>query len=102
MSGRSAFDAAVFYRRIELVRQERRLNWNQVAEQAGVSASTLTRMKQGRRADIDSMAALARWSGVSLDSCVVGRVLSPSLTRIEQIEALIRDAYALVQAEAKP
>ena len=35
-----------------------------VADAAGVSASTLTRMAQGRRPDVDSLAALLRWSGL--------------------------------------
>jgi len=41
-----------------------------VAEEAQVSASTLTRMAQGRRPDVDSMAALIAWSGLSADTFV--------------------------------
>ena len=41
-----------------------------VAEEARVSASTLTRMAQGRRPDVDSMAALIAWSGLSADMFV--------------------------------
>jgi transcriptional regulator with XRE-family HTH domain len=51
-------------------REARKLNWNQVAEQSGVTASTLTRMAQGKRPDVDSLAALTAWSGLSQDSFV--------------------------------
>ena len=35
-----------------------------------MSASTLTRMAQGRRPDVDSLAALISWSGLSADRFV--------------------------------
>lgn len=38
------------------------MTWKSVASQAGVSASTLTRMAQGRRPDVDGLAALASWA----------------------------------------
>ena len=46
------------------------MNWKQVAAQSGVSASTLTRLAQGRRPDVDSLAALVTWSGLSADDFV--------------------------------
>ena len=57
------FDATGFYGAIDSVRQGRELNWKQVAAQSGVSASTLTRMAQGKRPDVDGLAALAAWYG---------------------------------------
>lgn len=62
------FDAQAFYQAMDAERVSRHLNWKQVAEQSGVSASTLTRLAQGRRPDVDSMSALISWSG--LDSRV--------------------------------
>lgn len=64
------FDAEGFYTSLDAVRQARRLNWKQVAEQSGVSASTLTRLAQQRRPDVDSLAALLSWSGLSGDDFV--------------------------------
>jgi transcriptional regulator with XRE-family HTH domain len=49
------FDTAAFYDALDSVRQARRLNWKQVAGDSGVSASTLTRMAQGRRPDVDGL-----------------------------------------------
>lgn len=64
------FDIEGFYAALDAERQTRRLTWKQVAEEAGVSASTLTRMAQGRRPDVDTMAALAAWSGLDVDAFV--------------------------------
>lgn len=66
------FDAARFYRALDSARMARQLNWKQVAEKSGVSASTLTRLSQGKRPDVDSLAALVTWSGLSADEFVTG------------------------------
>jgi len=106
------FDAEAFYAALDSHRQSRRLNWKQVAEESGISASTLTRMAQGRRPDVDSMAALAAWSGLSVDSFVyhedAEKIHTDSLTAItaylradphlsqqsaEAIEAVLKAAY---------
>ena len=64
------FDSGAFYEALDATRQARSLNWKQVASESGVSASTLTRMAQGRRPDVDGLAALASWSGLSTDDFV--------------------------------
>jgi transcriptional regulator with XRE-family HTH domain len=76
------FDAAAFYSALDAQRVAKNLNWKQVAAAAGVSASTLTRMSQGKRPDVDSLAALASWSRLAVDDFVVqavkGSVRKPS------------------------
>ncbi len=62
---RPNFDAAGFYEALDAQRQAQRLNWKQVAGASGISASTLTRLAQGRRPDVDSLAALLAWSGLN-------------------------------------
>ena len=64
------FDAEAFYGALDASRESRELTWKQVAEQSGVSASTLTRMGQGKRPDVDSLAALSAWSGLVTDEFV--------------------------------
>lgn len=64
------FDAGAFYEALDSTRIARRLNWKQVAGESGVNASTLTRMAQGRRPDVDGLAALTAWSGLSADDFV--------------------------------
>lgn len=58
------FDVAAFYAALDAQRRAHKMTWRQVAEATGVSASTLTRMAQGRRPDVDGLAALAQWSGL--------------------------------------
>lgn len=64
------FDADGFYSALDAERLSRRYTWRMVADAAGISASTLTRMAQGRRPDVDSLAALVAWSGISADDFV--------------------------------
>ncbi len=70
MTKRGWFDAEAFYAALDAQRQARRLNWKQVAEKSGVSASTLTRMAQGKRPDVNGLAALAAWSGLKPESFI--------------------------------
>lgn len=53
-------------------RRFKKLSWRQVAGEAGVSPSTLSRMTQGKRPDVDSFAALVRWLGVPADTFLSG------------------------------
>lgn len=64
------FDAAAFYAALDGVREARKLNWKQVATESKVSASTLTRIAQGRRPDVDSLAKLLSWSGLKAEQFV--------------------------------
>ncbi len=64
------FDGAAFYAALDAVRETRKLNWKQVAAASKVSASTLTRLAQGRRPDVDSLAKLLAWSGLKAESFI--------------------------------
>lgn len=57
-----AFDHAAFYAALDAVRESRGLTWKAVAQESGVSASTLTRVGQGRRPDLDSFSTLVAWA----------------------------------------
>ena len=52
-------------------RRTRRLSWRQVALESGVSPSTLSRMTDDKRPDVDSFAALVKWLGVPADAFLV-------------------------------
>lgn len=67
---KAQFDAEGFYAALDAQRASRKLLWKKVAEESGVSASTLTRIAQGKRPDVDSLAALLTWAGLSADSFV--------------------------------
>lgn len=60
------FDAEGFYAALDSARQARRLTWKQVASEANVAASTLTRMGQGKRPDVNGLAALASWAKIDV------------------------------------
>lgn len=64
------FDTEAFYAAIDAQRQAKKLTWKQVAAQTGVSASTLTRLAQGRRPDVDGLAALLMWSGLDINAFI--------------------------------
>jgi transcriptional regulator with XRE-family HTH domain len=101
-----------FYAALDAQRQGRRLTWKKVADEAGVSASTLTRLAQGRRPDVDTLAVLCRWSGLKADDYlgpkenISGRAeplavalghlrADPNLTKegAQAIETLLKTAY---------
>ncbi|WP_291846578.1 helix-turn-helix transcriptional regulator [Bradyrhizobium sp.] len=106
------FDGEGFFAAIDSVRIARDLNWKKVAEQAKVPASTLTRMSQGRKPDVDSLAALCDWSGLRVEDFTLGaskqRGPTESLAQLtahlradpklskegaKALEALIKTAY---------
>lgn len=62
------FDIVGFHAALDAQRAAKELTWKEVAEQSGVSASTLTRMSQGRRPDVDGLALLLAWSGLDASS----------------------------------
>ena len=64
---KSEFRLGAFHAALDSVRVARGLTWKNVADQSGVSASTLTRLSQGKRPDVDSLSALVRWSGLTAD-----------------------------------
>jgi len=68
---RGTFDAKAFYADLDAERKSRERTWKQVAREAGISASTLTRMAQEKRPDVDSLAALVSWSGLRADDYMV-------------------------------
>ena len=61
-------DVEALYGALDARRKRKALSWRDVAREAGVSASTLTRMAQGKRPDVDGFAALVDWLGMPADS----------------------------------
>ncbi|MGB6433547.1 MAG: helix-turn-helix transcriptional regulator [Bradyrhizobium sp.] len=61
------FDVEALQSALDGERIARDLNWKDVSAESGVSASTLTRLSQGKRPDVDSLTALTHWLGLSAD-----------------------------------
>jgi transcriptional regulator with XRE-family HTH domain len=95
-----SFDAEGFFDALDAEREARDLNWKEVAGQAGISASTLTRMGQGRRPDVDSLAALARWSGLDTDEFIKGRRRKPR-SAVAMISTYLRSDPNLSEEAAR-
>src|ERR1700735_491377 len=64
MMAQANFDTESFHAALDSQRMAMNLTWKDVAAESGVSASTLTRMSQGKRPDVDGLAALLKWSGL--------------------------------------
>ena len=88
--GKGRFDAEAFYSALDAERRSRQQTWKRVAEEAEVSASTLTRMAQGRRPDVDSMAALIAWSGLSADMFVRHEQARPNPGSLSMISTYLK------------
>jgi transcriptional regulator with XRE-family HTH domain len=56
------FDSSAFFKSLESTVTARGLTWKEVSQETGVSASTLSRMAQGRGPDAASLAILSAWS----------------------------------------
>lgn len=61
---KQGFDLGKFHTALNAQRAAKGLTWKDVAQQSGVNASTLTRMSQGKRPDVDGLALLLAWSGL--------------------------------------
>lgn len=92
---KAEFKGSAFYRSLDSARAARGLNWKQVAEESGVSASTLTRMAQGKRPDVDSLAALVQWSGLSADAFVGGPTMAYNAEPLSQITTMLHADQSL-------
>ena len=100
------FNADAFFDALESARLKRKMPWKKVADEAGVSASTLTRMAQGKRPDVDTLAALATWAGLNVDNFILStEAKAKSENVLEEVAALFRadpslsqDAKAAIEA----
>ncbi|ALA61212.1 hypothetical protein [Nitrospira moscoviensis] len=85
------FDGRAFYKVLESTVGARQKTWKQVAMETGVSASTLTRMAQGRSPDAASLAALSAWAGLNPSDFVKASFKKKQRPEaITQISSLLR------------
>ena len=90
------FDVAALHAAMDSERRSRRLTWKDVAAQSGVSASTLTRLSQGRQPDVNSLAALTAWLGISADHFMRAKTIDHfgAASPLAQISSIIhRDPH---------
>jgi transcriptional regulator with XRE-family HTH domain len=94
------FDNEAFYAALNAVRLSRQMTWKDVAHEAGVNASTLSRMNQGSNPDVDGLAALLSWSKLKAEMFIPTARKSEA-EPIAKITALLRADPKLSKENAK-
>lgn len=94
------FDSEAFYAALNAVRLSRQMTWKEVAAEAGINASTLSRMSQGAKPDVDGLAALLAWSNLKAEMFIPGASKKES-EPIARITALLRADPRLTKQNAK-
>ncbi len=89
MKNNTGFDVEGFYQALDATRQSRKISWRVVAHEAGISPSTLTRMAQLKRPDVDSLAKLTVWSGLKTDDFVRSDKARSEVEPIAMISTLL-------------
>jgi transcriptional regulator with XRE-family HTH domain len=84
MEGR--MDARRLYDALDAGRKARGLSWRQLAEQAGVSPSLLSRMGNGQRPDLDGFIALVQWLGAPAEEFMVRPGAAPDTAEQPALE----------------
>ena len=100
MAKKGSFDANAFFSALDATRQARRLTWKKIATESGVSASTLTRMAQGRRPDVDGLAALSSWSGLDIGDFVRTQGEKPEADPLAMISTFLKSDRNLTPESA--
>jgi transcriptional regulator with XRE-family HTH domain len=86
------FDVSGLVAALDSERVARRLTWKDVSAASGVSASTLTRLTQGKRPDVDSLAALIAWLKIPADRFMGQRAMAfGGGSPLTQISSILRD-----------
>lgn len=85
-------DVGALYAALDRERAARNLSWRTLAKEVGISPSTLSRMANGHRPDVDAFAALTTWMGTSPQDYVVGHADSerPTPDVMTQLAPLLR------------
>lgn len=82
-------------------RRAKGLSWRQLAEKTDVSQSTLTRMQQGKRPDVDTFASLLRWLGMPAEDFLVSE--NPKAKKAEEPHPVaVLSAHLRAKKEISP
>src|SRR3954451_6742787 len=94
------FDSEAFYAALNATRLSRQKTWKDVAEETGVNASTLSRIGQGAKPDVNGLAALLQWSNLKAEIFIRG-AKRQNAEAIAEITALLRADPNLTKPNAK-
>lgn len=94
------FDSDAFFSALNAVRAQRSMTWKEVASQSKINASTLTRIGQGKKPDVNGLAALLAWSGLRAEMFIPdAEPQSPE--PLAEISAIIRRDRSLSRNSAR-
>lgn len=65
------FNSRALHDALDKKRIELNMSWSDVASEIGVSVSTIRRMQEGGRMEIDGMLAMVGWLGLAVESFVI-------------------------------
>jgi len=84
-------DVGALYAALDVERHARNLSWRQLAKEAGVGPSTLSRLGNGYRPDVDAFAKLVQWLGVPAEDFFAGDAANgPQPDLVTELVPLLR------------
>lgn len=100
---RGRLNTSALYRALDAKRQADGLSWRQLAKQVGVNPSTMTRLANGQRPDIDAFATLVSWLSMPADSFLLTDDGPPEdePELVAQLAPLLRARKDLDEADAQ-
>ncbi len=94
------FDSDAFYAALNAARLSKQKTWKEVAEEAGVNASTLSRIGQGAKPDVNGLASLLSWANLKAETFIRG-ASKKKTEPLAEISALLRADPNLSKQNAK-
>jgi transcriptional regulator with XRE-family HTH domain len=88
-------NVAALYAALDAARTNKKLSWRQLAAQVGVSPSTMTRLANGHRPDVDAFAALVNWLNAPAESFMIDADNDGAVDRGAEPELLVQLAPLL-------
>ncbi len=100
---RDRLDTDALYAALDAQRKAGKLSWRQLAKEVGVSPSTMTRLANGQRPDVDAFAALVHWLGQPADVFLIADDEAPreEPDLVAQLAPLLRARRDLDEKDAK-
>ncbi|MGX4690704.1 helix-turn-helix domain-containing protein [Streptomyces sp. JNUCC 63] len=92
---RTRVNVSALHAALDAARTARKLSWRQLAGAVGVSPSTMTRLANGHRPDVDAFAALVRWLGAPAESFMIDAEGEAESQTPEEPELLVQLAPLL-------
>lgn len=94
------FDTEAFFSALNAIRIRQALTWKEIATKAKVNPSTLSRIGQGKKPDLNGLSALLIWSGLKAEMFMPqGR--KEEVDPIDTIATIIRADRSLSSNNAK-